>query len=101
MGRLFDTIRALVAAERYVVGLHAIERLAERGLLEWQIVDGIAAGTLIVERPSGSPNPVVEVRQLLPDGTEVKAVWAHMITDDVAKLVTVHFLDTPLIEVMP
>jgi hypothetical protein len=32
MGRLFDTIRQLVIAERYVVGQHASERLEERGI---------------------------------------------------------------------
>jgi hypothetical protein len=31
-------------------------------------------GELVVERPTASPNPVVEVRETLPDGTEFKAV---------------------------
>jgi len=34
MGLLFDTIRRLVAAEMYIVGEHASERLEERGILE-------------------------------------------------------------------
>lgn len=34
MGQLFTTIRALVADEKYVVGLHVSERLDERGILE-------------------------------------------------------------------
>jgi hypothetical protein len=67
--------------------------LDERGILEWQVVDGIESGELITERPDGSPHPVAEVRQTLADGTEVKAVWAYMKTMDVAKLVTVHFFD--------
>ncbi len=50
-------------------------------------------GSLIVERPEAVPNPAVEVRQTLADGTEVKAVWSHVISADVAKLVTVHFFD--------
>ncbi len=29
----------------------------------------------------------------LPDGTEFKAVWAHLRQSGVAKLVTVHFFD--------
>ncbi|HLL89116.1 MAG TPA: DUF4258 domain-containing protein [Tepidisphaeraceae bacterium] len=93
MGRLFDTIRGLVIAGRYVVGQHAAERLDERGVLEWQVVDGIRDGSLIVERPAALPHRAVEVRQLLADGTEVKAVWSHVVSVDVAKLVTVHFFD--------
>jgi hypothetical protein len=41
MGLLFDTIRQLVAAEMYIVGEHASERLEERGILEWQAVSGL------------------------------------------------------------
>lgn len=93
MGRLWETIRQLITEERYVVGQHAAERLDERGLLEWQVVDGIEEGQLISEQPNDSPNPSVEVRQTLADGTEVKVIWSHMISIDVAKLVTVHFFD--------
>lgn len=93
MGLLFEKIRALVTSGQYVVGQHAAERLDERGVLEWQVVDSIADGSLIVERPSAIPNPAVEVRQSLADGTDVKAVWSHIASADVAKLVTVHFFD--------
>lgn len=93
MGRLFDTIRTTVADGRYVVGQHAAERLDERGVLEWQVVDGVEDGSLLVERPDDLPNPAVEVRQVLADGTEVKAVWSYIVSADVAKLVTVHFFD--------
>ncbi|MGB7161105.1 MAG: hypothetical protein WBD40_23800 [Tepidisphaeraceae bacterium] len=57
MGRLFDTIRTLVAKRRYIVGQHATEQLDERGVLEWQVVDGIDDGALIVERPDAVPKP--------------------------------------------
>jgi hypothetical protein len=93
MGKLFDTIRQLVAEEKYVVGQHASERLDERGIMEWQAVEGLATGVLIVERPDATPNPAVEVRECLPDGTEFKAVWSHLPQSGVAKLVTVHFFD--------
>jgi hypothetical protein len=93
MGQLFTTIRQLVAAEQYVVGQHASERLEERGILEWQAVAGLEDGELIVERPDAVPNPAVEVRQMLPDGTEYKAVWSLLPTSGAAKLVTVHFFD--------
>lgn len=93
MGQLFSTIRQLVAEEKYVVGQHASERLDERGIMEWQAVAGLDDGILIMERPDAEPNPAVEVRQRLPDGTEFKAVWSHLRQSDVAKLVTVHFFD--------
>jgi hypothetical protein len=93
MGRLFDTIRQLVIAERYVVGQHASERLEERGILEWQVVAGIDEGELMLERPDAKPNPAVEVRESLTDGTEIKAAWSYLRQADVAKLVTVHFFD--------
>jgi len=93
MGRLFDTIQQLVAQEKYVVGEHAAERLEERGIMEWQVVAGLDDGELMAERPEATPNPTVEVRESLPDGTEVKAVWSHLRQSGVAKLVTVHFFD--------
>lgn len=93
MGRLFDRIRQLVAAGRYAVGQHAVERLDKRGILEWQVVAGLDEGRLIVERPDAKPNPAVEVRESLPDGTDVKAVWSCLHHSNVAKLVTVHFFE--------
>ena len=93
MGRLFDRIRQLVANEKYVVGQHASERLEERGIMEWQVVAGLEEGKLITERPNAIPNPAVEIRESLPDGTEFKAVWSYLQESDVTKLVTVHFFD--------
>ena len=93
MGQLFEAIQQLVAAERYVVGQHAVERLEERGILEWQVVSSLAEGCLIAERPDAEPNSTVEVRESLPDGMEFKAVWSYLPQSGVAKLVTVHFFD--------
>jgi hypothetical protein len=62
-------LRQLVAEEKYVVGEHASERLDERGLVEWQVVAGLEHGALIAERLDATPNPAVEVREALPDGT--------------------------------
>jgi hypothetical protein len=93
MGQLFSMIRELVAAERYVIGEHASFRLEERGVMEWQVVAGIASGARMVEREEAKPNPIVEVRQPLPDGTELKAVWSLLRQSGMAKLVTVHFFD--------
>ncbi|HTU92154.1 MAG TPA: DUF4258 domain-containing protein, partial [Gemmataceae bacterium] len=84
MGQVFETIRQLVAEEKYVVGLHASERLEERGIMEWQIVAGLEDSELIVERPDALPNPAIEVRESLPDGTEVKVVWSLLRQSGVA-----------------
>jgi hypothetical protein len=92
-GNLFTTIRQLVAQDRYVVGLHASERLEERGIMEWQAVAGLDNAELLAERRDAKPNPVIEVSELLPDGTPIKAVWAYLSNVNVAKLVTVHFFD--------
>ncbi|HEV7281897.1 MAG TPA: DUF4258 domain-containing protein [Pirellulaceae bacterium] len=93
MGELFRTIQQLVAEEKYVVGLHASERLEERSIMEWQVVAGVADGKLMAERPDSSPNPSVEIRQTLSDGTAVMAVWSHLKQSGVAKLVTVYYFD--------
>jgi hypothetical protein len=93
MGRLFEQIRALVSNERYLVGLHASERLEERGILEWQAVAGLESGHLLEEKPEAVPNPAIEVLEELPDGTEFKAVWSFLPRSNLAKLVTVYFLD--------
>jgi len=93
MGQLFDTIRRLVAEEKYVVGEHASELLDERGIMEWQVVAALEEGELIAERPDATPNPAVEVRESLPNGTEFKGVWSQLRQSGVAKLVTVPFFD--------
>ena len=93
MGKLFDTIRRAVAEEKYVVGEHAVQRLEERNILEWQAVSGLQDGALLLERAEDEPNPIVEVQERLPDGTEFKAVWSYLSHSGVAKLVTVHFFD--------
>ena len=93
MGQLFDTIRRLVAEDKYLIGQHASERLEERGIMEWQAVAGLDDGTLIIERPDAVANPAVEVRESLPDGEEFKAVWSFLMQSEVSKLVTVHFFD--------
>ena len=93
MAELFDTIRRLLREEKYAVSGHAAERLDERGFEEWQVVVGTDDGKLMLERPKASPNPAVEVRVILPDGTECKAVWSYLPSDESAKLVTVHYFD--------
>ena len=93
MGRLWDQIRSAIDDGRWVIGQHANERLRERGVTAWQVIEGAAQGILLVERPKAKPNPSVEVRQHLADGTPIKAVWSWLAAGRTAKLVTVHFFD--------
>lgn len=92
MTALARTIMSLVQGGRYLVGMHAVERLDERGILEWQVVEAMERGRFLHERLDGIPHPTAEFELTLPDGTPVKAVWAHMGKSNVAKLVTVHYL---------
>jgi hypothetical protein len=46
---LVDTIRRLVAEEKYVVGEHAAQRLEEPGILEGQAVFGLESGELLLD----------------------------------------------------
>lgn len=91
--QLFQKLKILVFSERYVIGQHASERLDERGIMEWQVVVGLAAGVLLKERLDAKPNPIIEVSQILEDGTRVKAVWSCLENSGFAKLVTVHYFD--------
>ncbi|MHC5008051.1 MAG: DUF4258 domain-containing protein [Planctomycetota bacterium] len=93
MGVVFVKIRAALAANRYLIGAHAGNQFHERGIPDWQVPAGLAEGRLLRERPEARPNAVVEVEQVLPDGTPVKAVWSWLPYHEAAKLVTVHFLD--------
>lgn len=92
MGRLADDIRRLIQ-ERYVIGVHASERLEQRDIMEWQVVDAAINGRLVAERPNARPNAVVEIRGLLPDGVEVTTVWSLLRRSGVAKLVTVYYAE--------
>ncbi len=93
MGRLAEKIQRCLQEDRYVIGLHASERLEERGIMEWQLLAEMDDAIVLRERSSSRPNPVVELSLMLPEGTEVKMVWAYLKSIDVAKLVTVHELD--------
>ncbi len=93
MGVLFDRVRLAVREDRYLFSDHADNMLRERGITHWQIVHGLEEARLLTERSATRPNPSVELKQLLADGTAVKVVWAYLQAVDFAKLVTVHFFD--------
>ena len=89
---LFDDICRLVSQGRYLIGDHAWERLLERGIMEWQIIAGMADARLVAERRHARPNPIVEMRVTLPNGDDCKVVWSLLRRESVAKLVTTHLL---------
>jgi hypothetical protein len=93
MGEMFDRVRRAIYENRYLFSDHADNMLRDRSMMHWQIVHGIEHGRLLIERPAARPNPVVEVEQILADGTPVKAVWTYVQALDFAKLVTIHFFD--------
>jgi hypothetical protein len=93
MARLLDQILNAIKAERYVVSNHADDRLRERLIELWQITSSVEGAKLIEERPNDTPNPSVVLEQTLPDGTAVRVVWSYVVSDGVAVLVTVHFID--------
>ena len=90
--QLFDEICRLVAEGYYLIGDHAWERLLERGIMEWQVIAGMAEARLIAERRLARPNPIVEMRLPLPNGDDCKVVWSLLRREGVAKLVTAHLL---------
>jgi len=73
---LFDQILAAVKAERYALSLHAENRLDERRVPAWQVIDGLESAKIVEERPGDEPNPTLVARQLLADGSEIEVVWA-------------------------
>jgi hypothetical protein len=91
MTRLLNKIRQAVGDDRIIISNHADDRLRERKIELWQVVSGVEHAILMKERPCARPLPVVEVRQLLADGTPVTVVWGWAEAQRIAKLVTVHF----------
>jgi hypothetical protein len=78
---------------RALIGAHADQRLRERRVVGWQVVDGMEMGRLIRERPDASPNPIAEFDITLADGTPLKVIWSWIAASRIAKLVKVHFFD--------
>ncbi len=92
MATLFDEIRDAVDDERFIVGNHADERLRQRRIELWQVLAELDEAILVEERPLDAPNPSIVLEQSLPDGTEIRVVWAWIARSRLAKLVTVHFI---------
>lgn len=90
---LVETIRQAVSDGRYRTTVHAAQRLAQRGLELWQLEVGLDEGEILEVRDDDLPNPSIVVVQVLPDGTEINAVWSYVEAMNTAQLVTAHFFD--------
>ena len=85
-------IRKAIKAGRWVFTDHAEERLAERGIEEWQVVEGVGPGETLEVHPESKPHPKVLIRQSLADGSTVVTVWAYLKSINSAALITVYFV---------
>lgn len=65
---LSETIRELVREQKYVVGLHASERLEGRRIMKRQAVNRLLDGEWLREQLDARPNPAIEAPELLPTG---------------------------------
>jgi hypothetical protein len=93
MPPLFDAIHQAVGNGRYVVSIHADLRLRERHIEAWQVEAAMPDALLLRERPHTQPNPGIEAKIMLPDGTSAKVIWAWLERAQAAKIVSVHFFD--------
>ena len=101
MGKLFETIRGLVAAGKHCRRQSMLRnRLEERGILEWQAVMSLDDGDLIVERPASESRArlpfTIERPRALPDrdsriSKHVRDLTGRFATSWRCKTGTVHF----------
>jgi hypothetical protein len=91
MKSLYDTISRAIARDDVAFSVHADERLRQRGIVRWQVIEGFRDGELISGHPDAQPNPKIAVRQVLADGSEVIAIWGFVASIRCAKLITVFF----------
>ena len=91
MRQLFEHILQAVEAERFIVSSDAYDRRCERMIELGQLSSELYDARLLSERSQDTPNPSIEVKQTLADGTPVKVAWAWIDSHRLAVLVTVHF----------
>lgn len=91
MTKLESQIARAVKQDRWSLSTHASERLDERNIEWWQIIDGFDGGVTVSIETDALPNPKILRRQSLADGEQVIVVWAFENPYRVAKIVTVYF----------
>jgi hypothetical protein len=90
---LVQSIRDAIQRQEFLVSIHAQRQMRSRMVELWQVEGGVDDWKVLEERPDDLPNPSIVCMQSLPDGTEVKVVWAWYPEESKALLVTVHYLD--------
>jgi hypothetical protein len=93
MTKLESDIAQAVRTDRWAVSVHARQRLHERDVELWQVIDGFADGQTVSVRADDKPNPKMLRRQQLASGEFVVVVWAFERFLRIAQLVTVYFED--------
>ena len=91
MDRLFERIRRAVREERIVFTVHADNRLHERNVERWHLIESFETGHVIQSHRSARPDPKLVVEQMIPSGETVIAVWGYVKSIRKAKLITVYF----------
>jgi hypothetical protein len=91
MERLYERIRRAVREERVVFTVHADERLWERKVERWHLLESFESGAIIQAHRGRRTEAKVLVQQVLPSGEEVIAVWTYVRSIECAKLITVYF----------
>jgi hypothetical protein len=88
---LARSILSSIEQGRYLVTDHADERLRERGILLWQVLEGVGRPICTFDDPGATPFPKSEIDFYLVDGTRVRSVWSWSRASGTARLVTIHF----------
>jgi uncharacterized protein DUF4258 len=88
---LVELIKEAVKDGRFLVSVHARQRLAERRVRLWQIEAGLDSARIEEIRPDDEPNPSIVVEAVLADGTPITVIWSWLASSSQAKLVTVYF----------
>jgi hypothetical protein len=93
MTKLERQIRDAISSGRWNMSSHADERCDERGVEDWQLIEGFNAGRTVAIDPHAHPNPKILREQTLASGETVVVVWSYQHELCIAKLVTVYFED--------
>ncbi|MCC6579379.1 MAG: DUF4258 domain-containing protein [Phycisphaeraceae bacterium] len=91
MSSTLEHIQSLVAAGKWMVSVHADERLEERDIDLEAIIQGVSIAVDIEEYPDASSGPCVLVLQHDPHGEPIHVVWGiRQGTTEPAVIVTVY-----------
>lgn len=92
MGRIdLIKIRQLVQDGRYLIKTHARKRIAERGIRESEVIEGILRGNIVEETPDAKPFPKCLIVHFIRNN---EPLYVSCATDDqMVYIITVHWYD--------